>query len=231
MTFAIVARCPASGSFGVAVSSSSIAVAARCAHVRSGVGAVATQNITDPRLGARALDLMQAGASAPEALERIRTSEPLIEWRQLALVDAAGRTAVYSGAETLGIHADRCASSAACAGNLLASSAVIDAMFDGFIAAQGALGERLVKAMIAARDAGGEAGPLHAAGLSIVRDVEWPIADLRIDWSESDPIAELAALWARYAPQLEDYRMRALSPGAAPRYGVPGEDTCNRPES
>ena len=70
---------------------------------------------------------------------------------------------------------------------------------------------------------GGEAGPIHSAGLLIVREVSWPIVDLRVDWSESDPVATLAGIWDIYSPQIDDYVRRALDPAAAPRYGVPGD--------
>jgi uncharacterized Ntn-hydrolase superfamily protein len=74
----------------------------------------------------------------------------------------------------------------------------------------------------AAIDAGGEAGPVHSAGLLVTGDVEWPIADLRVDWHD-DPVSELQTVWAVYRPQLQDYVTRALDPTAAPGYGVPGE--------
>jgi uncharacterized Ntn-hydrolase superfamily protein len=90
--------------FGIAVSSSSPCVAARCAHARAGVGAVATQNVTDPRLGPKGLDLMASGLSAEEALEALKRDAPHLEYRQVALVDAQGRTASFSGAHTLGTH-------------------------------------------------------------------------------------------------------------------------------
>ena len=71
--------------------------------------------------------------------------------------------------------------------------------------------------------AGGEAGPVHSAGLYLVRDVSWPVADLRVDWAEADPIRALVNLWGLYKPQLEDYVTRAIDPTAAPSYGVPGD--------
>jgi uncharacterized Ntn-hydrolase superfamily protein len=71
-------------------------------------------------------------------------------------------------------------------------------------------------------DAGGEAGPLHSAGLLIGGDVSWPIAELRIDWDD-DPIAKLFAGWAVYEPQIGDYVTHALDPSEAPSYGVPGD--------
>ncbi|MDE0111625.1 MAG: DUF1028 domain-containing protein, partial [Albidovulum sp.] len=78
--------------------------------------------------------------------------------------------------------------------------------------------------MRAALDAGGEAGPVHSAGMYLVREVAWPVADVRVDWSDSDPIAELDRVWSLYKPQLEDYVSRALNPESAPSYGVPGDE-------
>lgn len=221
MTFSITARCPASGMFGIAISSSSPAVAARCAHLRAGVGAVASQNITDPRLGKRGLDLMAAGASAEAALESLRAS-PFIDFRQLALVDSAGRTAALSGAGALGIHAIVEGGGAVCAGNLLAGHDVPQAMMAAFEAAPSEFPARLLIALEAGLAAGGEAGPVHSAGLVVVRDVEWPIVDLRVDWSDR-PIADLRRVWELYAPQIEDYVWRALDPTRAPKFGVTGE--------
>jgi uncharacterized Ntn-hydrolase superfamily protein len=223
MTFSIVARDWRSGMFGVAVASSSPAVAARCAFARPGVGAVASQNVTDPSLGPRLLDLMQGGAGAIEALAIVRTHHPHIAYRQLLAVDAEGRSGVLTGDRGLGTTGEARAKDVACAGNLLASEAVPAAMAAAFQAAAGPFGDRLIAAMRAGRDAGGEAGPIHSIGMKLVRDVPWPVADLRVDWTEDDPVEALAALWARYAPQLEDYVTRALDPSAAPSYGVPGD--------
>lgn len=224
MTFSIVARCARSGAFGVAVASSSPAVAGRCAHGRPGIGAVATQNITDPRLGPAALDLLAQGLPAEAALARLCAKAPHIAYRQLALVDARGGTAAWSGAHTLGTHRTVQGPGAVAAGNLLASPDVPERMLAAFLARPGAaLGARLVEAMQAGVAAGGEAGPVHSAGLLVVQDVAWPVADLRVDWAESDPVAALAALWRRWAPEMAAYVTRALDPAAAPRYGVPGD--------
>jgi uncharacterized Ntn-hydrolase superfamily protein len=222
MTFSIVARCAETGMFGMAVSSSSPAVAARCAHVRAGVGAVSSQNITDPSLGTRALDLMELGAGAHEAIAIIRNG-PKLAYRQVLAVDRAGRTAVHSGTKVLGTWAEAQAENVACAGNLLKTDRVPQAMLDAFTATGGHLVPRLLAAMQAAVDAGGEEGPVHSAGLKIVDKVSWPVADLRVDWTEDCPIAVLRTLWTVYAPQLEAYVMRALDPEASPSYGVPGD--------
>lgn len=224
MTFSISARCATTGMFGIAVSSSSPAVAARCAHARAGVGVVATQNITDPTLAHRALDLMALGASAARAIEILVATRPHIEYRQLAAVDSAGGTAAFSGSHTLGTHAVAEGEGAVAAGNLLADHAVPEIMIAAFAARSGHLGNRLLAAMAAARDAGGEVGPVHSAGMLIVREVDWPVADLRVDWHETDPIGGLDALWGLYQPQLDDYVNRAREPSTAPKYGVPGDE-------
>ncbi len=223
MTFSVVARCAETGMFGVAVSSSSPAVAARCAYARAGVGAVASQNITDPTLGPRGRDLMAEGAGAAQAVETLRATGRHIDYRQVLAVDGAGRTAVFSGAECLGLWADAQADNVACAGNLLAKDGVPAAMVAAFRDSAGPLGDRLIATMRAAVAAGGEAGPVHSAGLKLVREVPWPVADLRVDWSDDCPVEALATLWRRYRPQLEDYVRRALDPAAAPSYGVPGD--------
>lgn len=224
MTFTIVARCADTGMFGVAVSSSSPAVAARCPYARGGVGAVASQNITDPTLGPRGLDLMAQGASAAETVDILRRTGTAIDYRQVLAVDAAGGAAVFSGSKALGTWAEATAENVASGGNLLASPEIPQVIVDAFLASSGHLGDRLIVAMEAAVAAGGEAGPVHSAGMKLVRDVPWPVADLRVDWTDGDPIAELAGLWRIYKPQLDDYVRRAQDPAASPAYGVPGDE-------
>lgn len=209
---------------GIAVSSSSPCVAARCAHARAEVGAVATQNVTDPRLGPKGLNLMASGLSAPEALEVLRRDAPHLEYRQLALVDAQGRTAHFSGANTLGTHRVVTGPGVVAAGNLLSSPEVPEAMVVAFAATAGkGLGDRLLAAMRAAENAGGEEGPVHSVGMLLVRTEAWPIADLRVDWADEDPIAEMTNLWERWKGEMEAYVSRALNPSQAPSYGVPGD--------
>lgn len=223
MTFSISARCEKTGMLGIAISSSSPAVAARCAHARAGVGVVATQNITDPALGPKGLDLLASGLSAEAALARLLQGYETAPWRQVVILDAEGEAALHSGAHTLGINAIAKGVNCAAAGNLLANREVPAAIVAAFERAEGHLGDRLLAAMQAGLAAGGEAGPVHSAGLYLVRDVSWPVADLRVDWAENDPIDALVALWNLYKPQLDDYVTRAIDPTAAPSYGVPGD--------
>jgi uncharacterized Ntn-hydrolase superfamily protein len=223
MTFSLVGRDAVTGMFGTVVASSSPCVAARCAHARAGAGAVASQNVTDPSLGDRLLELLADGASAESAIETVRADAPFIEFRQLTAVDRSGATAIWSGARTLGTRAEARGADCIAAGNLLADTDVPAAMVRSFESSAGEqLVERLVRALEAGLAAGGEAGPVRSCGLVAVDRVSWPIADLRVDWHD-DPIAELRALWAVWEPQMQDYVTRALDPTAAPSYGVPGD--------
>ncbi|MDU8544903.1 DUF1028 domain-containing protein [Pseudomonas syringae group sp. J248-6] len=224
MTFSIAARCAKTGQLGIAISSSSIAVGARCPWLRAGVGAVSSQNITLPALGPQTLDLMEQGMSASQALDQVMSASPLSEYRQITAIDHQGRVAHFSGSETLGINNAGSRDQCVVAGNMLASQAVIDAMIQSFEQATGHLAERLLQAMQSGLAAGGEAGPVHSAALKVVGEQSWPIVDLRVDWAEHDPLGELKSLWQAYQPQMLDYLDRALNPAGAPGYGVPGDD-------
>ncbi|TWF58788.1 DUF1028 domain-containing protein [Neorhizobium alkalisoli] len=225
MTFSIVARCEKTGQFGVAISSSSPAVAARCAWAHAGIGAVATQNVTNPALGPKVLDELANGAAAEAAVTTARDSDEFPDYRQLLAVDAQGRTAIHSGTKALGIWSSARGNQCVAAGNLLANDGVPGAMIKAFEASPGELGDRLIAALKAAMDAGGEAGPVHSAGLLIVDQQSWPLAELRIDWMEdSCPVEAVAEAWRVYKPQAADYVTRALNPLAAPSYGVPGDE-------
>jgi len=211
--------------FGVAISSSSPAVAARCAWATAGVGAVASQNVTDPSLGPATLALMQMDASAEAALAEVSSTAQFIEYRQLLAVDKNGNTSIYSGSESLGTVAEHSTNNAASAGNLLANTTIPQAMIDAFHTSAGHFGDRLVRSLQAALNAGGEAGPVHSAGMLIVDNVSWPVAELRCDWTpDSCPIENIATAWDVYKPQLADYTQRALDPTKAPSYGVPGNE-------
>lgn len=223
MTFSLVVRDPATGAFGSVISSSSPAVAARCVHLRDGVGGVHSQNVTDPRLGPALLDLLERGRPAPEALGDLVAAEPARDWRQLLVVDAAGRTAIHSGGRALGVVGEHRVPDAAAAGNMLATPDVPRRLVEGFLAATGSLERRLLAAYEAAVAEGGEAGPVHSAGLSVVDGSGWRVSDLRVDWSE-DPLADLRTLLEVWEPQRDDYVRRALDPDAAPGYGVPGDE-------
>ena len=223
MTFSLVAKCEESGMFGTAVTSSSPAVAARCSYTRSGVGAVSSQNITDPSLGNFALDLLEEGLTAKEAIAKITKEKKNLEFRQILIIDGSGQIAIHSGNNSLGIFSDSFGKNVLSAGNLLANKNVTKAVVDKFEKTQGDLGDRLVSALQGGLDAGGEVGPIHSAGMQISDKVSWPIVDLRCDWSDDCPVKKLSQLWKIYKPQVKDYLQRALDPTKAPSYGVPGD--------
>ena len=223
MTFSVVGRCARTGAFGVAISSSSPAVAARCAHVRGGVGAATTQNVTDPRLGPELLDGLAKGLSSEESVRMVAESAPFAAYRQLTCVDREGRASAWSGKHTLGLHAHLERADVVAAGNLLASHEIVPAMVAAFESSvELHLAERLLRALEAGLAAGGEAGPVRSAGLLVAEDVGWPTTDLRVDW-QAEPVVELRTLWTVWAPQARDYVSRALDPTAAPSFGVPGD--------
>ncbi|WP_430256928.1 DUF1028 domain-containing protein [Neorhizobium sp. DAR64872/K0K18] len=225
MTFSIVARCEETGQFGVAISSSSPAVAARCAWARAGIGAVATQNVTNPALGPKMLGELAKGAKAADAVVAARQSDSFPDYRQLLAIDAQGNTAIHSGPNALGIWTSATGRLCVAAGNLLANEGVPRAMVEAFETTSGSLGDRLIAALKEAVNAGGEAGPVRSAGLLIVDKETWPYAELRIDWmDEGCPISAVAQAWEVYRPQAQDYVTRALNPLAAPSYGVPGDE-------
>jgi uncharacterized Ntn-hydrolase superfamily protein len=219
MTFSVIARCAESGRFGVAVTSSSIAVASRCGRwARAGVGAVATQNITDPALGQLGLDLLAEGYGAEAVLRSIVAARPFAEFRQLAVVDVNGATASYSGARSLGLFKENHGKDCVACGNLLANDSVPAAMVRAFERdPRKHLGERLLDALAVGLEAGGETAPVRSAGLYVVDRFVWPVIDLRVDWQEA-PIPELQRVFDEYFPQMGDYIQRAVDPTLAPGY-------------
>ncbi|WLS79562.1 DUF1028 domain-containing protein [Erwinia pyri] len=224
MTLSITARCEETGQLGIAISSSSIAVGARCPWLQAGVGAVSSQNITLPALGQQMLASLESGASAQQAMKAGLGEDRFSEYRQVALIDSTGKTAVFSGGKTLGLWHAVEGENCVAAGNMLASQSVITAMVEAFTHSSGELTERLIQALQAGVDHGGEAGPLHSAAVKVVEDYTWPVVDLRIDWAEEDPVGQLNSLWQAYEPQMQAYVTRALDPREAPSYGVPGDE-------
>jgi len=222
MTLSIAAWDETSGQLGAAIASSSISVSSRCLHWQPGVGVALSQNITDPRLGPRMLKLLADGVEVSAAIDAVVQSTPHIKFRQLGLVDSAGRTGLFTGDAVLGCFASAQGKHCVATGNLLASETVPAAMIKAFEQSSGHFGSRLLGALCAGVDAGGEAGSLHSAGMLLGGDPSWPLAELRIDWDE-DPISKMLAGWAVYEPQINDYVTRAYQPEDAPSYGVPGD--------
>jgi uncharacterized Ntn-hydrolase superfamily protein len=145
-------------------------------------------------------------------------------YRQVLAVNRSGQSAIVSGTHVLGLWSEATGRDTAAAGNLLADAGVPEVMVQSFINSTGHLGQRLLGALRAGLTAGGEAGPVHSAGLLLVDQESWPLAELRCDWTEECPITALEASWTVFQPQMETYVTRALDPRDAPSYGVPGDE-------
>ena len=222
MTLSIAGRCPETGMLGGAVTSSSICVASRCLFTRAGVGTALTQNVTDPSLGEKMLNLLESGGDVKNAVSKVVSEENYVQWRQLVLLDSTGSSALHTGEKVLGQHATVQGNQCVAAANLLANQIVPSAMVQSFEKSSGHLAHRLITALDAGINAGGEEGPVFSAGVEVSHNVVWPIVDLRVDW-EDEPISKLFKIWNEYQPQLEAYLTRALNPDDAPSYGVPGD--------
>jgi len=218
VTFSLVTRCRRSGQLGICVATSDIAVGSRVPFAEAGVGAVATQHRTDPRLGPRGLALLRSGCDAEETVRALVASTPHRAWRQLAAVDAAGAVASFSGEHLeprfAELHGDGCVA----LGNMLATDAVAPAML-GAVADDGdQLAERLVRALEAGLGAGGEESPLRSAALLVVDDQPFPLVDLRVDL-DARPVERLRDLWSAYRPRAEEFVARALDPDSVAAEG------------
>lgn len=198
-TFSIVARDAATGDFGVAVQSRRFNVGPVVPWGEAGVGAVATQAFAEIGYGPRALDLLRGGLGAKEALERLLAADPAAAVRQVAVVDARGEVAVHTGGGCLPFAGHRAGDGFSVQGNLLASERVCDAMARKFERTRGAFAARLVAALEAGEDAGGDARGRESAALLVMRavsaDEPWRnrAVDLRVE-NHRKPIAELQRL-------------------------------------
>lgn len=217
MTFSLVGRCARTGMLGAVVTTSSIGVGSRCPHVRAGVGAALTQHRTDPRLGPLALDLLGRGFTAREAMQAIVAATPHRHWRQLAIVDAAGQTATYSGDNVRGERGEAEGRDCAAIANIVRSAEIPRVMVACFEASPRLpLARRLIDALAAGEAAGGELRPVTSAALIIAHEQSFPYVDLRVD-DHLEPIRELSRLWSSYEPEADPYVVRAVDPDRATR--------------
>lgn len=217
-TFTILARCARTGALGIATATNEMAVGSRVPHVKTGLGAVATQALTDPRHGYRGLELLAEGLPPAEVLSRLIESDPHIEARQIAVVDSQGRTAARTGGGNSDWKGHHEGDGFVAMGNRLTSEKTVEAMVESFTgSADQPLEARLVMAIEAGRDAGGQQGGQNSAALTVCDELEYPIVDLRADLYD-DPIAELRRLFDAYAPRIPYYRVRAADPTVGPFY-------------
>lgn len=201
-TFSIVARDPEKKEWGVAVASRVLAVGAVVPYAKAGVGAIATQSWANVTYGPRGLEMLAAGKSADETLKALVDSDDKRATRQVGIIDAEGRTAIYHGDECTKWYGGKEGKDYACQGNLLTGEEVISAMAETFEKTKGPLAWRLALALEAGEKAGGDKRGKQSAGLIVVRDrAGWGglndrAVDLRVDDHET-PVDELLRILAK----------------------------------
>jgi uncharacterized Ntn-hydrolase superfamily protein len=198
-TYSIVARDPETGELGVAVQSHWFSVGTIVSWGEPGVGAVATQSFVDPSYGPVGLALMRAGRAAPDVLRGLVEADAGRDVRQVAMIDAAGRVAAYTGAKCIAAAGHRTGENFSVQGNLLTRDEVWQAMAGAFEAATGTLAERMLAALEAAEQAGGDVRGRQSAAILVVgpkytgRPWEDRAVDLRVD-DHPEPLVELRRL-------------------------------------
>ena len=215
-TFTIVGRCARTGRLGIGTATRSLAVGARVPHVRPRLGAVAIMAIADARLGYTALRLLELGYKAPSVIEELVRSDPYAEYRQLAVVDADGFTAARTGKMNRDWAGHRAGDGYVVLGNVLTGPQVLDAMERTFTAtAADDLEERLLRAIEAGRDAGGQHGGQRSAALLVYDDRPFAHLDLRVDVHD-EPIGELRRVFDVYRPAIPYYNLRQVDARVPP---------------
>lgn len=206
-TFSITAFDPATGQFGVAVSTARSAVGSICPFARPGVGAIATQATANPYIGIDGLKMLALGLSAEETAQRLIAADPEIERRQFSVVDREGRVFARTGANTVAWAGHKTGDYFACAGNMLTGPEVIDEMYAAYEAARAEgveLAERLVRALEAAQVAGGDKRGKQSAALLVVGEEEYPLYSLRVD-DHPNPVTELRRVFGVYCEQMNPF--------------------------
>lgn len=194
MTWSIIARDTAGGRIGVAVATCNFAVGARVPHVKTGIGAVCTQALTNPFFGPRGLALLTAGGTAEDVVRMLMMADEGRDHRQVHVMDREGRFAAATGAVCVGWCGHLVREAISVAGNMLAGPDVIRATADAYeAAAELPLPERLVRAMQAGEEAGGDKRGRQSAALIVHDEEDSPMLDIRVD-DHADPLAELARL-------------------------------------
>lgn len=195
MTFSIVARCKKTGMLGMAVSTARPAVGSLTVHVEARVGAIATQAAVNPYFGINGLKYLKQGMSATEVMEKVKSEDPEYERRQLAIVDNEGRTAGYTGTDTVPWAGHYFGDQFVVAGNMLAGEQVVQAMAETYETSDlEYLPLRLLATIKAGQAAGGDKRGRQSAALKVVDTQSYPIVDLRSDEHEN-PVEDLERIY------------------------------------
>ena len=216
-TFTILARCPRTSALGVAIATYSLAVGGTCPAVESQVGVMASQAYGDPRLRPIVMKHLNNGLSPAEALERVHDIDPHIDYRQVGIVDGKGRVGVHTGLKARDWAGHIVGSGYVAMGNALMGEKVVRDMSSVFkLSTARALEERLMIALEAGRDAGGQPQGQRSAVLIVFQEENYPWVDLRVD-VHKEPVGELRRIYEVYKPMISySYNMRPKNPQNLP---------------
>ncbi len=201
-TFSLVARDPATGAVGAAVSTARLAVGNRVLQVEFGVGAVATQANTNPMLAKDALDRMRRAGTAKEALDAALQADEKREERQLSVISSSGSQAAYTGTKPDDFKGHIIGKDVVVAGNILVGRETLEAMVAAFESTPGPLADRIMASLEAGQKAGGDRRGKISAAIMVMNEAPGTSGyarniDLRVDVSK-DPVAELRTLFDAY---------------------------------
>jgi uncharacterized Ntn-hydrolase superfamily protein len=217
MTWSILAHDPATGTLGVAVASRFFAVGAICPFVEGRVGALATQALVNPMYAVHAMPRLRAGEAPETILAALVSPDPGADQRQFHIIDAAGRIAQHTGSNCVDWAGHVAAENVSVAGNMLAGEATVRATLAAYLSASGSMAERLLTAMQAGEQAGGDKRGKQSAGMKIASADPYPDLDIRAD-DHPDPLSELRRL---YNVSLERFAVfRRLLAGNDSAWGV-----------
>ncbi|MCC6532580.1 MAG: DUF1028 domain-containing protein [Burkholderiales bacterium] len=214
MTFSIIARCERTNMFGIAIATRPMAIGAKCPFLRPHIGGLLVQANGDPQLGPLGLRLLEMGYSAAKVLAELEQSDgpSNIDWRQIAVIDKDGNTAARTGSSNEDWKGHVAKKNLCALGNRLTSERTVGAMVAAFeTSPDEALAERLVRALEAGRDAGGQVAGQHSAALLVYNRKSYAWVDLRAD-EHDEPIGELRRLYGLYVPLLTYYDTRPANP-------------------
>jgi uncharacterized Ntn-hydrolase superfamily protein len=223
-TFTAIARCPETGKLGIVTATRSLAVGSRVPHVRSRLGAVAIMAIADPRLGETALKFLEMGYKAPGVIQELVEADPQHEYRQLGVIDADGFAAARTGKHNRDWAGHHVRDNFIALGNVLVGEHVLDAIEAGYNAQPSLpFEERLMLALEAGRDAGGQHGGQNSSALLVYDDKPFARVDLRVDHHE-EPVTELRRVWEAFKPAMEYYALRQVKADIAPLHEAVPDD-------
>lgn len=225
MTWSIIARDPAAGQIGIAVSTCAFAVGARVPFVRTGVGAVATQAFTNPSYGPRGLALLAHGVPPADVVRVLTEADDGRADRQLHVMDREGRSAAHTGADCVPWCGHVVRDGCSVAGNMLAGPEVVEATAAAFAAEGGPLARRFLAALLAGEAAGGDRRGRQSAAILVHDGEDYALVDVRVD-DHPDPLSELARLLDVEGARFAHYRR--FMPSRANPAGIVGREELER---